>query len=68
MSEREYAVSYQYEGKRFGLTIFATDEADVSRRLRAIGMTGSVDGELVATITFPQAPSFISKLTRIFRK
>jgi hypothetical protein len=43
-------VSYRYDGKDYGLTIIAKDASDASHRLRAIGMTGNVDGKLVMTI------------------
>lgn len=46
----EWVVSYQFDGSRFGLTIPARDEQEASRRLRAIGMTGQIDGELVMAI------------------
>lgn len=45
-----WVVTYRYDGKPYGLTIIAKDAADASRRLRAIGMTGNVDGELMMTI------------------
>jgi hypothetical protein len=46
----EYVVTYKMDGADWGITVIAKDAADASRRLRAIGMTGSVDGELVVTI------------------
>lgn len=57
MSEKpwpEYVISYQFDGSQYSITIIARDEKEASRRLRAIGMTGQVDGELVMTVpAFP---------------
>lgn len=46
----EWVVTYQMDGSKWGVVVVAKDAADASRRLRAIGMTGNVDGELVMTI------------------
>lgn len=50
---KEFACSYRYGGRVYGFTLLAADFADASWRMRAIGMTGQVDGELVAAIPVP---------------
>lgn len=45
-----WACSYEIDGKPFCLTIPARTHDEAQRRLRAIGMTGKVDGELMAVI------------------
>jgi hypothetical protein len=52
---KEFVCSYHMDGSQWGLTVMAKDFKDASRRLRAIGTTGQVDGELVARI--PAYPS-----------
>lgn len=47
---KEFVCSYQFDGAEWGITIHAASEQEASRRMRAIGMTGRVDGELVAVI------------------
>lgn len=44
---KTYTCSYIFKGKRYVVHIEAFDEEEASRRLRAIGMTAQVDGELV---------------------
>ena len=46
----EWVVSYEFEGSKWGLSIPAPDAKEASRRLRAIGMTGTVDGQLMERI------------------
>ncbi len=43
-----FTCSYPFQGRAFSVHIEATDAAETSRRLRAIGTNGSVDGELIA--------------------
>ena len=43
----EFTCSYLFEGRRHVVHVFAKDEAEASRHLRAIGMTAQVDGELI---------------------
>lgn len=45
-----FCVDYKFGGKTWAITIEAKDEAEAGRRLRAIGMTGVVLGELVGTV------------------
>jgi len=47
---KEFLCSYQFDGAEWSITIHAASEQEASRRMHAIGMTGRVDGELVADI------------------
>lgn len=47
---RTYCISYQHQGASWGAEIMATDHDDAARRLRAIGTTGVVDGQLMAKV------------------
>jgi len=47
---KEFVCTYQFNGRAYGLSVFAEDEAEASRRLRAIGTTAQIDGELVMRI------------------
>lgn len=42
-----YTCSYRYKGREWIVHVQAEDERSASERLRAIGTTASVDGELV---------------------
>ena len=46
-TNKEFACSYKHGGKDWSVSVDAADWADASRRSRAIGTTGQVDGELV---------------------
>ena len=50
-----YACSYRYRDREYALKIPARTEIEASNRMRAIGITGKIDGELIAEI--PAAPS-----------
>jgi hypothetical protein len=70
MTNREtipYVCTYRYDGRDHGVTVFARDEADASRRLRAIGMTARIEGELVAEIGLPSAGSLLGRIVGWFR-
>jgi hypothetical protein len=41
-----YTCTYQFDGCEYGLTVPARSPDEARRRLRAIGMTARVDGEL----------------------
>lgn len=60
-TNKEFACSYKHGGKDWSVSVDAADWADASRRLRAIGTTGQVDGELVMSI-----PLHTGWFTRIF--
>lgn len=47
---KPFACTYQFEGRPIAITIEARSWEEVSARLRAIGMTAAVDGELVAEV------------------
>lgn len=44
---RTYLIKYTYNGKTYGAEIQAESCQDAEDRMRSIGKTGSVDGELV---------------------
>lgn len=48
---KDFSCSYTYEGRRWGFSIQAPSFEEASRRMRAIGMTGQVDGLTVANVT-----------------
>ena len=66
----EWVCTYQYNGNSWGFSIMAPDEAEASRRLRAIGMTATVDGQIVARIpAYPGAgvlPRIIVGIRNLF--
>lgn len=47
---KPFVCTYRYQGRRLGLTIEARSYDEVSAHLRAIGMTGVVNGELIREI------------------
>lgn len=47
---KEYCCSYRLGGKQWGINILAQSHEDAKMRLRAIGISGVVDGELIAKI------------------
>lgn len=56
-----WCCEYEFDGSRWGINIPAQDEAEARRRLRAIGMTGQVKGELMGTVdaSIPGAGLFV---------
>lgn len=65
-----FTCSYPFQGRAFSVHIEAVDAAEASRRLRAIGTNGSVDGELVAEFNaYPDRSirKFVRKLRALFR-
>ncbi|MCO5059665.1 MAG: hypothetical protein M9905_17645 [Rhizobiaceae bacterium] len=63
---KTFACSYPFAGRVYALHIDAQDEADCSRRLRAIGIGARVDGELIAEITLEGRDGWLTKLRRLF--
>lgn len=61
---KTYTCAYKFNGKHYVVHIEAEDFADASRRLRAIGMTAQVDGELIAEGNLYPL-NWINKLVRI---
>lgn len=57
-----YTCSYQFGGRRHVIHIRAQDWTDASRRLRAIGMTAQVDGELIAEIPLERPDGWLTQL------
>nr|WP_298099717.1 hypothetical protein [uncultured Shinella sp.] len=45
---KPFTCTYRFEGRPIGITIEARSWEEVSSRLRAIGMTGVVEGEQIA--------------------
>lgn len=45
-----YTCSYRCDGRQHVVHVDAANEAEASRKLRAIGMTAQIDGELVAEV------------------
>lgn len=63
----EFCCSYQFDGDQYSLIIPARDAAEAARRLRAIGMTASVDGELYERIpVFPGSGLYVRAKTALF--
>lgn len=50
---REYTCSYRYDGYRWSFSVMADSHKEAERHVRAIGLTGIVDGEVKATIPVP---------------
>ncbi len=57
-----FTCSYQFEGRQYVVHVDAFSEAEASRRLRAIGMTAQIDGELVAEIPLERAGGWLTTL------
>lgn len=61
---KDYSCSYIYKGKEWGIILKAESEKDAFQRMRAIGLTGSVFGELIAEIPAnPITSIFVKTLT-----
>lgn len=45
-----FTCSYRFEGSQWNVTFPARDFDEAERRLRAMGMNGQVDGQLIAEI------------------
>ena len=56
MPAMPFCITYRHEGKSWGITIDAENWEDAGRRLRSIGMTGQVDGELVDSVDMGGEP------------
>lgn len=57
-----FTCTYQFEGKENTVHVQARNEAEVSRRLRAIGMTAQVGGVLVCEIPVESENGWLTKL------
>ncbi len=63
----EWCCTYRFEGADYGFTIPARDEDELSRRLRAIGMTARIDGILYERIpVFPGSGLYVRAKTFLF--
>lgn len=47
---KTYTCSYKFDDKRYVVHVVAENHEEAVRRLRSVGTTGKVDGELVAEI------------------
>lgn len=47
---KQWVCHYHLNGTEWGIIVLADDAAEASRRMRAIGTTGQVDGELVVSV------------------
>jgi hypothetical protein len=63
----EWVVSYEFEGSKWGLSIFAPDAKEAVRRLRAIGMTGTVDGQLMERVPAVPGAGLYVRLKTAFK-
>lgn len=59
-----FGVEYQFDGLTWIVHIKAVDEIEARRRLRAIGMTGQIVGELVASIPVAPSPGWLGRIRR----
>ncbi len=62
-----FTCSCQFDSARNVIHVEANDWKEAQRKLRAIGLTATVDGELIADIAFLH-PSWPTKLRRIVRR
>lgn len=63
---KQWACRYRLNGTEWGIVVVAEDAAEASRRMRAIGTTGQVDGELVATVNaYPGVGMVLTIITSI---
>lgn len=61
-----FTCSYRFEGREHVIHVVARDSAEVSRRLRAIGTTAKLDGELIAEIPVERPGGWLTTLRRLF--
>lgn len=50
MTQRPYLLGYRLDGRHFSVTLWAENWSEAERHRAAIGLTGAIDGELIATI------------------
>jgi len=62
---KTFTCSYPFSGGRHVVHVDAADETECSRRLRAIGMSAQVDGELIAEIPLEVRHGWLTKLRRL---
>lgn len=59
---REFLFTYHFDGKSWGTSVFASDEAEAKEKIKAVGMA-RYDGELMMRI--PAAASMLGLLPRL---
>lgn len=52
---KPFTCSYLIDGHVYDVTVFAASWEDCAERLRAIGQTGTVDGEQIFEASMPEA-------------
>ena len=67
MPATEYLCSYTYEGDQWSTSVHAESRDEARLRLRSIGMTGQVDGELVARIPVYPGTGLMVRIWVFFR-
>ena len=60
-----FTCSYQFAGRQHVVHVAARDEAEASHRLRAIGTTAQIDGELVAEVALERPGGWLSRLRKL---
>lgn len=62
-----FTCSYPFNGREHVVHIDAADEIEASRKLRAIGISARIDGELVAEIPLGRPSHWMGLMARAFR-
>lgn len=63
-----FSCSYRFEGRTFSVLVEARNWAEVSTRLRAIGINGKVDGEHVAEFHAYPRPHVLRRISIMFNR
>lgn len=61
-----FTCSYPFNGRQHVVHVQAADEIEASRKLRAIGISAQIDGELVAEIDVGRPTNLTRLLARAF--
>lgn len=62
-----YTCTYDFGGKKHSIHVMALNEIEASQRLRAIGMTAQIDGELIYEASLYPA-TILERLRRMISK
>lgn len=60
LANKRYLAGYHFEGKKYGFDFKAASHEEAERHIRAIGLTGWIDGESVGDI--PWSPSWFDRV------
>lgn len=63
-----FTCAYRYGGGTHIVHIEAESPSDASRKLRAIGMTGQVDGVLIAELPLEGHHGWLTQLRQLFTR